>query len=112
MRGRSKITLKDSETQGYRSLREAREFAFRRISALETDSSAGHVRPARHPRKRNGRSRNFNDHPSRTTANFSCARNPSVPRAHLSTLLHVLEEKRERISQRMPGKLSREFSSW
>lgn len=27
------------------------------------------------PRKGNGRSRNFNDHPSRSTANFSCARN-------------------------------------
>jgi len=68
-------------------LREAREFTFRRISAGETDSSAGHVRPARRPRKGNGRSRNFNDHPSRSTANFSCARNSSILEARLAALL-------------------------
>jgi hypothetical protein len=68
-------------------LTEAREFTFRRISAGETDSSAGHVRPARRPRKGNGRSRNFNDHPSRSTANFSCARNSSIPQARLTASL-------------------------
>lgn len=77
LRTQLKITL---ETQGIPFLRKAREFAFHRISAVETDSSVGHVRSARRPREGNERTRNFNDHPSRLTANFSCVTNSSVPR--------------------------------